>query len=56
MIAAVRFGVGIVIRLGAVWEEKPGVSPAAHSPYHGGMRKQNDSNSCAYFVALHLQD
>jgi hypothetical protein len=56
MIAAVRFGVGIVICQGNPGGENRGVSPAAHSPYHAGMRKQNESNSCAYFVALHLQD
>src|SRR6201747_2728929 len=36
MIAAVRLGVGIVICQGNL-REKPGVGPAAHSPYHAVM-------------------
>ncbi len=42
---------------GTIREEKPGVSPAAHSPYHAVIVKtERFPNSCAYFVALHLQD
>src|ERR1700730_7836785 len=37
MMAAVRFGIGIVICQGQSKEVKPDVGPVAHSPYHAVM-------------------